>query len=102
MNETLDVKIGMAIGILGVSLIIIIGGLEISGLIISLSFFGWMGINLYHIKTKTWLEFLLFKVSLNLILNPFFILLLIKSWTMVKYRDQLEELDRKLHKNIII
>jgi hypothetical protein len=98
MNETLNVKIGIAIGILGVSLIIIIGGLELSGLMIFLSFWGWIGIKFYHIKTETWIGLLLFKVPLNLMFNPFFLLLLIKSWTMVKYKDQLEELDKKLQK----
>jgi hypothetical protein len=98
MNETLIIKIGIAIALLGVSLIITIGGPRFSALMLFLSFWGWVGIKLYEIKASTWISFLLLKVPLNLMFNPFYVLLLLKSWTLIKYKDQLEEVDRKLRK----
>ena len=98
MNETLNIKVGIAIALLGVSLIVTIGGPKFSVLMLFLSFLGWIGIKLYEIKASTWLSFLLLKVPLNLMFNPFYILLLLKSWTLIKYKNQLEKADGKLRK----
>jgi len=98
MNETLNRKIGIAIALIGVSLIITIGGPKFSVQMLFLSFWGWIGIKIYEIKANTWISFLFLKVPLNLIFNPFYVLLLLKSWTLIKYKDQLEEADRKLRK----
>jgi len=98
MNETLNIRIGIAIALVGVSLIIIIGGSKLSVSMLFLSFWGWVGIKLYEMKANTWQSFLLLKVPLNLMFNPFYVLLLLKSWTLIKYKDQLEEVDRILRK----
>jgi|GEM_PF-6863985 len=100
MNETLQLKVGIAIALISVSIIILVGGLDLSELVIFLCFFGWLGAKLYEIKVNTWLGLLLLKIPLNLMFNPLFLLLLLKSWTMLKYKDQLEELERKLQKTL--
>jgi len=98
MNETLQLKVGIATALISVSIIIFIGGLDLSGLFIFFCFFGWFGVKLYEIKVNTWIGLLLFKIPLNLMLNPLYILMLLKSWTMLQYKDQLVEIDRKLQK----
>jgi hypothetical protein len=98
MNKTLQLKFGIAAALISVSTIISIGGLYLSTLLILFCFFGWVGVKLYEIKVNTWLGLLLFIIPLNLMLNPLYLLMLLKSWTMLQYKDQLEELERKQQK----
>lgn len=97
MSGTRNLKAGIIIALSGVSIIAAIGSLQLVGLAAFYCLFGWVGIKLYEIRVNTWLGLLLFKVPLNVAFNPFFLILLLKSWTLLKYREQFQELERNLH-----
>jgi len=76
------------------------GGFRLITFPIVLFVTGLFSIFLYSIKTEKWYFFIL-KIIANIIFNPFFLLLLIRSWTLLRYKAQFEELDKKVeNKNI--
>ena len=93
MNNRKEIYIGIAMVITLLIVGALVGGLQFFGLIFALLFYGWFGTILYEMKSKTWLQFLLIKIPLNLIFNfGLMFLLLLKSWTMVSYREELKTL----------
>jgi hypothetical protein len=90
--------IGLVILSVMVAAIVSVGGLQFVTITISLILLGLFSIYLYSIKTGTW-PFSALKVIVNILFNPFYLLLLIKSWTMLDYKDQFEEIDKKLKEN---
>ena len=87
------------IGMIGV--IIWFGGFEFLSISTAFVLFGLFGIYLYSFKTNNWLVFIFLKIPANILFNPFYLILLLKSWTMLGYKDQLDALDKKHNKQQI-
>lgn len=88
-------KIIGAIILMGmIGAIIWLGGLEFLSMATAFILCGLFGVYLYSFKTNSWVVFLFLKVPANILFNPFYLILLLKSWTMLAYKDQLDELDR--------
>jgi hypothetical protein len=99
MNEQKEKYIGMAMIIPFFIIGAIYGGLEFFIILIALSFYGWFGTKLYEMESKTWLGFLLIKIPLNVFFNlGLMFLLLLKSWTMLSFKDELNNLDFERNK----
>ena len=99
MNDSIDIKTGISTASICIITFLYFGGIELIGMLIFLSFFGWLGMKLYEIKTNSWFGLLLIKIPLNMFFNLFFFMLLLSSWTMLKYRVQLDTLDERLQEN---
>lgn len=98
MKDPLAFRFGIIILVTG--LVLIIGAVwsKLVAWAVGLTFLGWIGTKLYQMPAGTWKELLLKKVPLNLIFNPFYLILLLKSYTLLKYKDQLEDIDKHLKK----
>ena len=84
-----------AIILLGMAGVIIwLGGFEFLTIVTVWILAGLFSIYLYSFKANNWLTFIL-KILDNILFNPFYLILLLKSWTMLSYKDQLDELDKK-------
>jgi len=101
MNDSLYLITGISTASIGILICLYFGGFKLIGIIAFLSFFGWLGICVYEIKANSWLGFMLVKVPLNVFFNLFLLLLLLKSWTMLRYKAQLDALDKKLIENYL-
>jgi hypothetical protein len=89
-------RVGLSILVAFIVFLAYYGKLEGIFLFLGFCFFGWLGISLYEFKAKTWIAYLLLKIPLNIFFNPFLLILLLKSWTMLKYKSQLEELESQI------
>ena len=87
MNDSLYLKTGISTAIICILICLYFGGFKLIGIIAFLSFFGWFGICVYEIKANSWLGFMMVKVPLNVLVNLFLLLLLLKSWTMLRYKQ---------------
>ena len=87
--------IGASILILMVGTIIWLGGLHFLTTSIIFVLLGLFGIYLYSFRAENWFTFLFSKVPANILFNPFYLILLLKSWTMLDYKDKLDELDKR-------
>ena len=86
-------KIIGAIIFLGIGGAIIgFGGFQLLTLPIILALLGLFSIFLYSIKAEKWYLFIL-KIIANILFNPFFLLLHLRSWTLLRYKDKFDELD---------
>ena len=83
----------------GLAIMIIIGGLKLILSFLFLILFSFIGVHLYEIKTKTWLGLLILKIPLNVMFNPFFLIMLLKSWTMLSFEDELADLENKINEH---
>lgn len=99
LNST-EKTIGVIIlfGMAGV--IIWLGGFKFLTIVTILILAGLFSIYLYSVKANNWLAFIL-KVIANILFNPFYLILLLKSWTMLGYKEQLDKLDKKRKDNSI-
>ena len=99
MNNQKEIYIGIAMVILFLIVGAIFGGLKFFGFVLALFLYGWLGIMLYEMKPRTWLQLLLIKIPLNLMFNfGLMFILLLKSWTMLSFREELKALETKKSK----
>ena len=54
---------------------------------------GWLSAFLFFLPARNWLFFISVKLPLNLLFNPLFLILLLKSWTLLSYKDKLDQLE---------
>lgn len=96
MSDYQYIKVGFITAAVCTTIMILIGGASVIKLTALYIFFGWLGIRLYEIKTNTWVGLLMFKVPVNILFNPFFLILLLKSWTMLKFESDLNGLEENI------
>ena len=96
MSKNVLTLIGILLITILVALIVILGKFDFYIYALLIIPYGLLGVYLYSYQSKNWQSFLFLKVPLNILFNPFLFVLLLKSWTMLGFRDELEELDKKI------